>query len=96
MVFSILAKNILITDRGSRKDAAMTNSLPGQIEELSRYRIIVSPFRVADIAAHFGTKYLPNYIHVVLSNFAEDTGNYVKRRTRPRFRRVGHGLCELV
>jgi hypothetical protein len=74
----------------------MTKSLPDQIEELCRRRIIVSPFRVADVAAYFGTKYLPNYIHVVLSNFAENTGNYVKRGSRPRFRRVGHGLYELV
>ena len=74
----------------------MTESLPDQIEELCRRRIIASPFRVANVAAHFGTKYLPNYIRVVLSNFAVDTGNYVKRGSKPRFRRVDHGLYELV
>ena len=74
----------------------MTKSLPDQIEELCRRKVIQSTFRVADVAAHFRDKYSPNYITVVLANFAKDTGNYVKLWSRPRFRRVGHGLYELV
>jgi hypothetical protein len=74
----------------------MTKSLPDQIEELCRRKAIPSAFRVADVAANFRGKYSPNYISVVLANFAESTGNYVKRWSRPRFRRVGHGLYELV
>jgi len=74
----------------------MPISLPDQIEDLCRRNVIHSPFRVADVAAHFGGKYSPNYIAVVLSNFAEHTGNYVKRWSKPRFRRVTYGLYELI
>jgi len=72
------------------------SSLPDQIEALCRRGVIASPFRVADVATHCKKKYSPNYINVVLANLAKDTGNYVKRGSKPRFVNVARGLYKLA
>jgi hypothetical protein len=71
-------------------------SLPDQIEHLVRSGKIPRRFRVADVEKHLGRWFAENYIRTALANFAKDTGNYVKRWSRPRFRRIQPGLYELV
>jgi hypothetical protein len=71
-------------------------SLPDQIEQLVGSGNIQQPFRVADVEKHLGHLYAENYIRTALANFAKDTGNYVQRWSRPRFRRIKPGLYELV
>jgi hypothetical protein len=70
-------------------------SLPDQIEQLVRAGEIPRQFRVSDLEPHLGEAYAPNYRRTALANFAKDTGNYVKRWSRPRFQRVGPGRYEV-
>ena len=69
--------------------------LPDQIEELYRQSKIPRRFRVADVRPHLDSKFAENYISTALANYAQETGNYVQRWSRPRFRRVARGLYEI-
>jgi hypothetical protein len=70
-------------------------SLPDYIDRLLLAGKIPRRFRVADVEQHLGDAFAPNYIRTALANFAKDTGNYVQRWSRPRFRRVAPGLYEI-
>jgi hypothetical protein len=70
-------------------------SLPDCIAELFPIGRIHRQFRVSDLRPHLGHQFAENYIRTALANYAEDTDNYVKRWSAPRFRRVGRGLYEI-
>jgi hypothetical protein len=70
-------------------------SFPDHIDHLFRTGKIQRQFRVADVEQHLRGTFAPNYIKTALANFAKDTGNYVKRWSRPRFRRIAPGLYEV-
>jgi hypothetical protein len=62
-------------------------SLPDHIERLCNSGAINQPFSVADVQHHLKGVFATHYIKTALANYARGTGNYVKRWSRPRFRR---------
>lgn len=57
--------------------------------------VIPAAFRVADVFPYLGNRFSRNYINTALANNAEG-GNYTRHGSRPRFRRVSHGLYQLI
>jgi hypothetical protein len=70
-------------------------SLPDHIDQLLLAGKIPPRFCVADVEKHLHGIYAANYIRTALANFAKDTGNYVKRWSRPRFLRIAPGRYEV-
>jgi hypothetical protein len=71
-------------------------SLPEQIAELCERGLIPTQFRVCDIRKHFGETYAESYIRRALVLYSEKTGDYTYRWNKPRFRKIRHGLYEIV
>jgi hypothetical protein len=71
-------------------------TLPECVLDLYRRGKLPKQFRVADVRKQLEGEFSPNYIKTALANYAEDTGNYVKRWSKARFRRVKEGLYTIV
>jgi len=71
-------------------------SLPDQIADLCQRGLIPSQFRVSDIRKHLGESYAESYIRRALVLYSEKTGDYTYRWNKPRFRKIRHGLYEIV
>jgi len=73
-----------------------TISLPERISDLCRRGLMPAQFRVADIRRHLGETYAESYIRRALVLYSEKPGAYTYRWNKPRFRKVRHGLYEIV
>ena len=71
-------------------------SLPEHIVELCRSGAIPAQFRVNDVRQALGEKYAETYIRRALGLYSEKPDNYTYRWNKPRFRKVRHGVYELV
>jgi len=69
-------------------------SLADEVVALRQAGKIPPQFRTSDIEPHLKDRYARNYINTALSNYA-NTGDYVKRWSRRRFKRVSEGLYEI-
>jgi hypothetical protein len=69
-------------------------SLMDEIEDLCRAGKIPRQFRVEHVRKHV-TGYADKHIRTVLAHYAADTGDQVKRWSKPRFRRVSRGLYSI-
>lgn len=76
---------------------AETPALMDLIVDWAKSGKVRSPFCTADIRElAVAAGHTENHISTVLANYAEDTGDQVKRGRQPRFRRVGRGLYEVL
>jgi hypothetical protein len=73
-----------------------SDSLPGRIWTLHREGKLPTPFGAEHIRENLKEEYAENYINVVLANYCEGTGDYVKKGQRAWFRRVSKGRYELL
>jgi len=71
-------------------------SLPEQIVDLCRKGLIPAQFRVSDIREHLGEAYAESYIRRALVLYSEKPEDYTYRWNKPRFRKIRHGLYEVV
>ena len=71
-------------------------SLPEQIAELCHKGLIPVQFRVADVRKHLGEDYAESYIRRALVLYTEKSDDYTYRWNKPRFRKIRHGLYEVV
>ncbi|MDR3703836.1 MAG: hypothetical protein P4L56_29575 [Candidatus Sulfopaludibacter sp.] len=71
-------------------------SLPDQIADLCQRGQIPAQFRVCDIRKHLGETYAESYIRRALVLYSEKSGDYTYRWNKPRFRKIRHGLYEIV
>ena len=71
-------------------------SLADDVTALRKAGKLPTQFRVSDIRDLLDGKYAEKYLRTALANFAEGTGDYVKRWSGPRFRRVAKGLYAIV
>ena len=71
-------------------------SLPERIADLCQRGLMPHQFRVADIRKHFGDTYAESYIRRALVLYSEKPGSYTYRWNKPRFRKIRHGLYEVV
>ena len=71
-------------------------SLPERIVELCERGLLPAQFRVGDVRLALGDTYAETYIRRALGLYSEKPGNYTYRWNKPRFRKVRHGLYELV
>lgn len=71
-------------------------SLPDRILELCQRGAIPPQFRVSDLRQALGDTYAETYIRRALGLYSEKPGNYTYRWNKPRFRKVRHGVYELV
>ncbi len=71
-------------------------SLPDRIYDLCQRGILPAQFRVNDIRQALGDTYAETYIRRALGLYSEKPGNYTYRWNKPRFRKVRHGVYELV
>lgn len=73
-----------------------TISLPERIAALCDQGMLPAQFRVADIRKHLGEAYAESYIRRALVLYSEKPGDYTHRWNRSRFRKVRHGLYEVI
>jgi hypothetical protein len=71
-------------------------SLPEQIVDLCQRGLIPPQFRVSDIRDHLGQNYAESYIRRALVLYCEKPDDYTYRWNKPRFRKIRHGVYELV
>jgi len=71
-------------------------SLPDRIFDLCRRGALPAQFRVNDVRQALGNEYAETYIRRALGLYSEKPGNYTYRWNKPRFRKVRHGVYELV
>lgn len=71
-------------------------SLPERIRELCDSGQIPAQFRVSDVRQALGDTYAETYIRRALGLYSERPGNYTYRWNKARFRKVRHGIYELV
>lgn len=71
-------------------------SLPERIADLCRRGLMPVQFRVSDIRQHLGDTYAESYIRRALVLYCEKPDAYTYRWNKPRFRKVRHGLYEVV
>lgn len=74
----------------------ITISLPDRIADLCQRGLMPARFRVADIRQHLGETYAESYIRRALVLYTEKPGAYTYRWNKARFRKVRHGLYEIV
>jgi hypothetical protein len=77
-------------------DSANGITLPERIAHLCGRGIMPAQFRVADIRKYLGDAYAESYIRRALVLYSEKPGAYTYRWNKPRFRKVRHGLYEVV
>jgi len=80
----------------STADTQNAVSLPERIAELCHNGQMPQQFRVSDIRKHFGETYAESYIRRALALYSEKPGAYTYRWNKPRFRKIRHGLYEVV
>jgi len=80
--------------RTSAKSESM--SLPDRILDLCQQGVLPAQFRVNDVRQVLGDTYAETYIRRALGLYSEKPGNYTYRWNKPRFRKVRHGVYELV
>jgi hypothetical protein len=71
-------------------------SLPDRIFDLCERGLLPSQFRVSDVRQTLGGTYAETYIRRALGLYCEKPGNYTYRWNKPRFRKIRHGVYELV
>jgi hypothetical protein len=71
-------------------------SLPDRIFALCDRGLLPSQFRVSDVRQALGDKYAETYIRRALGLYSEKPGNYTHRWNKPQFRKVRHGVYELI
>jgi hypothetical protein len=71
-------------------------SLPDRISALCEQGLLPAQFRVSDVRQALGDTYAETYIRRALGLYSEKPGNYTYRWNKPRFRKVRHGVYELV
>jgi hypothetical protein len=71
-------------------------SLPDHIYDLCQRGLLPAQFRVSDVRQALGDTYAETYIRRALGLYSEKPGNYTYRWNKPRFRKVRHGVYELV
>ena len=71
-------------------------TLPECIADLSERGLLPTQFRVGDVRVALGNAYAETYIRRALGLYSEKPLNYAYRWNKPCFRRVRHGLYELV
>ena len=71
-------------------------SLPDRIYDLCRRGMLPAQFRVNDVRQALGDTYAETYIRRALGLYSEKPGNYTYRWNKPRFRKVRHGVYEMV
>lgn len=71
-------------------------SLPDRIYDLCERGLLPPQFRVSDVRQALGSTYAETYIRRALGLYSEKPGNYTYRWNKPRFRKVRHGVYELV
>ena len=84
--------------RGDPADAlsAENMSLPDRIFRLCDQGVLPPQFRVGDVRRVLGDKYAETYIRRALGLYSEKPGNYTHRWNKPQFRKIKHGVYELV
>lgn len=80
----------------SEAPAQNLTSLPERIAELCQNGLMPAQFRVSDIRRHLGEAYAESYIRRALALYSEKPGSYTYRWNKPRFRKIRHGLYEIV
>lgn len=78
------------------KIAAQGGTLPEQIAALCTAGKLPAQFGTEHIREHLSGEFADNYLNVVLANYCESTGDYVKKGQRAWFRRVSEGRYELL
>jgi hypothetical protein len=73
-----------------------TMSLPDRILDLCQRGVLPPQFRVDDVRQVLANTYAETYIRRALGLYSEKPGNYTYRWNKPRFRKVRHGVYELV
>lgn len=71
-------------------------SLPEHIYDLCKKGVLPAQFRVSDVRQALGDTYAETYIRRALGLYCEKPGNYTYRWNKPRFRKIRHGVYELV
>lgn len=71
-------------------------SLPERIADLCHRGLLPEQFRVSDIRQHLGNTYAESYIRRALVLYSEKPGAYTYRWNKARFRKVRHGLYEVI
>lgn len=71
-------------------------SLPERIADLSERGLLPAQFRFGDVRMALGNTYAETYIRRALGLYNEKPLNYAYRWNKPCFRRVRHGVYELV
>lgn len=71
-------------------------SLPDRIFDLCARGILPAQFRVNDVRAVLGDQYAETYIRRALGLYSEKPGNYTHRWNKPQFRKVRHGVYEVL
>jgi hypothetical protein len=84
---------------GNAREGAVNSesmSLPDRIYDLCQRGMLPAQFRVNDVRQVLGDTYAETYIRRALGLYSEKPGNYTYRWNKPRFRKVRHGVYELV
>ena len=85
------------SDYGAASAAATTNrSLPERISDLCEQGLLPQQFRVSDVRQALGSTYAETYIRRALGLYCEKPDNYTYRWNKPRFRKIRHGVYELI
>ena len=71
-------------------------SLPDRIFDLCARGLLPAQFRVSDVREALGDQYAETYIRRALGLYSEKPGNYTHRWNKPQFRKVRHGVYELL
>jgi len=71
-------------------------SLPDRIYDLCERGLLPTQFRVGDVRQVLGDQYAETYIRRALGLYSEKPGNYTHRWNKAQFRKVRHGVYELV
>jgi hypothetical protein len=71
-------------------------SLPDRICDLCERGLLPLEFRVSDVRRALRGTYAETYIRRALGLYCEKPNNYTYRWNKPRFRKIRHGVYELV